>query len=543
MISSGPRRWNFLSLFILISSPYLAIAEQVTYSCSPNIKLDIPGIQVVSVSAATLLDVETGVEQGKSGKDTANVNVCEYNITLTHPEEKDRVLVQIWLPHRDWNGRFLATGGGGYSTAHGVDVLKQGVLQGYAVAKTDGGHVEDVRSPAEWALDERGEVNWTLFIDFASRSLHDMAVVGKTVTELFYKTPPRYSYWEGCSTGGRQGYMEAQKYPEDFDGILANAPAINWHKFVPAELWPQVVMAQSEVFPSSCEFDAFLKASIAACDLLDGVPDGIISDTANCQFDPFSLVGTAVECDGNSYNLSESVASVVARIYQGPRSADGEFQWFGLEYGTDFSRQAEVTIMNGKLTGVPFAISNAWFQYFLKRNPDFDTSTITYDDFASLIAQSASEYQEIIGTDNPDLSAFYNKGGKLLTWHGLSDPLINSMGTVDYHQRVEEKMGSEKLGEFYRLFLAPGVGHCVGGTGPVPVDPLGALVEWVEEGHGPEKMLAATSTVDGHMMTRNLCPYPLVARYDGHGDINSAESYSCSTSFSRENSSQLKDEL
>jgi hypothetical protein len=245
----------------------------------------------------------------------SELNFCDVKVILTHPRANDSVLVEVWLPLDGWNGRFQATGGGGYATGVFDIALGPAVASNYSAASTDGGHSVNPFDPgAPWALKGNGQINWPLLTDFASRSLHDMAVVGKAVTANFYGRSAQYSYWNGCSTGGRQGLMEAQRFPEDFNGILANSPAINWPSFIVAEQWPQIVMDQEQVFPSQCELDFFTNASIAACDHLDGVVDGVIGDVANCSFDPCTLVGSKIDCNGTMASVTVQMTGKPSRF-------------------------------------------------------------------------------------------------------------------------------------------------------------------------------------------------------------------------------------
>lgn len=469
---------------------------------------------------------------------------CEVNITLTHPGENDKVGVQIMLPLNDWNGRFQGIGGLGYSARSGEYALPDVIARGYAAAQTDAGVTQEIMSAEAWALDSENKVNWSLLTNFASRSVHDLAVAGKEVSASFYGKAPKYSYWSGCSTGGRQGHMEAQKYPEDFDGILAIAPAINWGRFLPAEQWGQVVMTQEKVFPTPCEYSTFVNASIAACDALDGVTDGIIADQAGCNFDPFSLVGTSATCDGTSSTITRPMAALVEKIHQGPRTKDGKFLWYGLAWGTPYFGVADNHEVDGKRVGLSFRISENWVRLFLKQDPGFDVSSLTYDGFESTFAQSVAQFNEIMGSDNPDLSAFFQHGGKLLTWHGLEDAFIFPEGIVDYYNRVKETVGASHIDDFYRLFMTPGVQHCMGGPGPIPVDPLAELVDWVEDGKAPDTIFAQTAGTDGTIISRNICRYPLVSTYNGHGDPNLAQNYVCAPSFKAQDASKTtKDEL
>jgi hypothetical protein len=487
----------------------------------------VPGAVVQSI---TEVDQPAGTVQVPGGPAIPNVPArCEVTLYLTHPGASDHVRVAVWLPTSGWNGRFQGTGGGGYSAGVFELALAPAVQGGYAAASTDAGVSSDFTSPASWALNPDGTVNTALLTDFAYRSEHDMAVAGKQIIASFYGRSAFYSYWNGCSTGGRQGLMEAQRYPADYNGIVADAPAINWDSFIPAEFWPQVVMNEARDHPTSCEFSAFTQAAVAACDRNDGTADGVIDQPGTCGFDPRSLIGTKVVCGGTTLTITATDAAVVRRIWQGPTTLDGRPLWYGLTKGASFDGLAgTTTATDGSTQGAPFPIADTWIRYFLKQQPSFDTSTITYAQFVGLFRQSQAEYNDIIGTDDPNLTAFKNAGGKMITWHGLADSLIFPQGTVNYVQRVQATMGGVRdVNAFYRVFLAPGVGHCGTGNGPVPTDPLAAVVNWVEKGKAPATLPAATTDSTGATVTRNLCPYPQVSRYIGHGDPRSAASYRC----------------
>ncbi|MCI2424178.1 tannase/feruloyl esterase family alpha/beta hydrolase [Saccharopolyspora sp. K220] len=451
---------------------------------------------------------------------------CDITVTLNHPGANDHARVKVLLPESGWTGRFQAVGGSGYAAGDFGAPLVAAVKNGYAAASTDAGVTLSFLDTSAWALTADGQVNLPLLQNFASRSMHDLAVVGKEVTAKFYGRAADFSYWNGCSTGGRQGYVEAQQHPDDFDGILANAPAINWDRFAVATLWPQVVMNQEHNFPTACEFKAFKDAAVQSCDAHDGVTDGIIGQPQNCDYDPKQLVGKTIVCDGEQVTISAADADVVRKIWDGPQPL-----WFGLPEGADFSGLAStVTAADGTMSAPGFPIAKNWVQTFLKQQPDFDTATISYDQFTELFRQSQRQYNDIIGTDDPDLSAFREAGGKMITWQGLADTLIPPQGTIDYRQRVDQVMGgTSRVDSFYRLFLAPGVAHCGGGTGPVPTDALAALVNWVEHGTAPNTLPAAATDATGKTVTRDLCRYPKVASYTGHGDPADAASYRCTT--------------
>jgi hypothetical protein len=489
-----------------------------------------PEVDILSITGFEKFNVSTiGVPSiGISGQ--TNLNICEVTIVLSHPRVNDQVLVKVWLPLEGWNGRFLGAGGGTfYGSLFDIE-FGPAVARGYAAAGTDAGlfanMTEDLNT-GSWVLKEKGQINFDSLTNWVSRSVHDMAVVGKAVTEAFYGMKPKFSYWYGCSTGGRQGYMEAQKYPKDFNGILAIAPSLNSPSLSTGMMWPQIVMNQLKTFPLPCIFDRFVSEIISRCDKLDGVEDGIIVDPAACIFNPTEVIGANVSCNGVIKTVTSEEAEVVRQILSGPRSLSGERLWYGLSPGTSFSASAATEVHDGIVVGVPFSTAKAWLRYFLKKDPAYDPSIATFDDMEPFFHQSNLEYGDIYDTKSPDLSAFHRAGGKLLSWHGVADEVIPYESTVHYRREMERKMRGVALDEFYRVFLAPGVQHCGAGAGPTPVDPLSDLVAWVEQGRPPLTLPAATRSSNGTVITRNLCLYPSIWKYKGQGNIDIAESWTC----------------
>jgi feruloyl esterase len=428
--------------------------------------------------------------------------------------------VRIWvaIPLTDWNGRFMGNGGGGFSggSAGGVN----GPLAlGYAAGSTDTGHEGGSGS---FALDANGRLNWQLIRDNAHVGIHEMTVTGKALTQALYGVAPRYSYFNGCSTGGRQGLMEAQRYPDDYNGIVSGAPAINWQKLHPQQLWGAVTMNAMGNPVAACKLTAATAAAVAACDGIDGVKDGVIEDPQRCTYDPKALVGTSA---GDCGAFTQADADVIRKLWEGPRGADGTFLWYGQPRGADLN--ALFSSRGEPLKPQAMGITMEWFRYFLSQNPQLDAATITPDAYQRFFEQSIEQFTAVIGTDNPDLTAFRDRGGKAIVWHGWADQLITAMGTVDYYRRVQERMGGPaKAAEFIRLFMAPGIGHCAGGPGAMPSGQLDALLAWVEEGRAPVTLPAANGE-----RTRILCPYPAVARYDGTGSTDDRANFACSANF------------
>lgn len=443
---------------------------------------------------------------------------CRVTAIVTHPPAEDRVQVTVALPLKNWNGRFYGTGGGGFIGGN-LRNLPGPLRQGYAVAMTDTGHERG--TGAAFALDADGRLNWQLIRDFAYLGIHDMTVVGKALVKAFYGRMPGRSYFVGHSTGGRQALSEAQRYPGDYDGIVAASPAINWHRFLFADLWPQVLMQEAGHWVSKEKLDAATAAAIKACDGLDGVEDGVLDDPYACRFDPHTLVGR--EFGGSDFSTTD--ANLVRRFWEGARGRDGSFLWYGMAPGTDLSRTAGTEGV--PLGGKPYPIPLNYLRYFLVQDPEWDWKQLTPARFELLWRQSVEQFGEVLGTDNPDLSAFRDHGGKLILIHGLADQSIPAAGTIDYYQRVQKRMGGTEItSRFARLFLAPGVDHGYHGIAPAPVGEVDALIRWVEEGVAPDKLLAERRDKDGKLLrSRPLYPYPQVARYKGSGSTDDAANF------------------
>jgi feruloyl esterase len=456
--------------------------------------------------------------------DPNNPDICRVTAITTHPPEGDKIKIWVAIPASNWNGRFLGIGGGGFSGGSAAGV-NQPVALGYASGSTDTGHESGSGS---FALDANGRLNWQLIRDNAHVGIHEMTVTGKALTQAMYGAAPKYSYFNGCSTGGRQGLMEAQRYPQDYNGIVAGAPAINWTRFIPQELWGAVAMNTAGDPIPACKLAVATAAAIAACDAIDGVKDGVIEDPKRCNYDPKPLIGTSA---GDCGSFTEADVNLIRKLWEGPRREDGSFLWYGLVRGADLSALwgSRGTPLKPQL----FGISLDWFRYFLAQNPQLDGTTITQAAYERFWDQSMEEYGAVIGTDNPDLTAFRDRGGKAILWHGWADQLITPEGTIDYYTRVQEKMGgAKKTSDFARLFLAPGVGHCGGGTGPAPYGQLDELLSWVEDGKAPAALTAARRDQAGAITrSRPLCQYPSVAKYKGAGSTDDAANFVCSTGF------------
>jgi hypothetical protein len=332
--------------------------------------------------------------------------------------------------------------------------------------------------------------------------------------------------------------MMTQKYPAGYNSILTAAPAINMERLLIGGYWPQFVMNQLGVYPSDCELGAIAAAAVEACDKLDGVVDGIVAAPGLCNFDANSMIGKEITCKGDTTaKVSASAVKIAEETWKGAHSSTGKQLFHGLKRGTPLNVLAGTDCYdNGTCYGRPFPMAPEWISLFIKKDPNFDPSTITTErQYEKIFHASVQGFNSMIGTDDPDLSEFRDAGGKMITWHGIADPLIFINGTSEYYERVQEL--DSNVRDYYRYFEAPGVWHCGMGKGAFPNLSLDALVRWVlvrwmEHGEAPDVLAAETlPDEDGNIRRLNLCPYPLVAAYLG-GNTADTKSYACKASFS-----------
>jgi hypothetical protein len=416
---------------------------------------------------------------------------------------------------------------------------------------TDAGHDSLNWERAPWALNSQGNLNYPLIFNFASLAVHDMTTIGKAITAQYYGGAPKFSYWNGCSTGGRQGVMSAQRYPEDYDGILAGAPAVNLPDLSISTYWPQSVMDRLGVYPPKCELDFINAQAVAACDELDGVKDGVIGDPDKCNFDPLTIVGQKIDdCNGTSITVSREAASVAKAVWDGPASKDGKSLFVGVARGTPFTGRlalANTACEGGGKTGCsgrPFLIAVDWIKLMVKRDPNYDVKGMTLPELEGYYYTNRQQLNSIIGANDPDLSRFKSLGKKMISWHGLSDECITMRNSRLYYDKV--LAGDSSATDYYRHFEAPGVNHCAGGVGKFyPLKALDALRRWVEGGIVPE-VLTGYKVTNGSVglgsesgPTRPLCMYPKVLRFNG-GDANAYSSFAC---VDRAPADRQKDEL
>lgn len=544
----------------LLALGYMALASTASAatSCEGLGDLELPGIASISAKSfpgGTFQPADPAGFVATPGVPHASPPIpglpafCEVSVVLA-----PAINIEIWLPLASaWNNRFRGVGGGGYAGTISWPALANAVQGGYATASTDTGHSAFASNNGNggggFALTQPADtLNRGLIEDFAERSELALARTGKALTRAFYGTGPRFSYWTGCSTGGRQGWIMAQRHPEEYDGYLTGAPAFNWDRFIPAELWGEVVMNQELGAPiSAAKLTAVANAAVNACAGKTGdgtlATDQFLADPRLCTYDP-AQSSCSVQA-GNANCLTAQEVGAVRKIWDGPRDGRGQRLWFGLDRGATPA---------GLDAPAPFPIATDHFAYWLHQNPSFDWHSVTETSFVRDFFDSESRFHEVIGTDSTDLGEFIERRAKDISYHGTADQLIFSRGTINYFQRLHARYGAGNVDKFARLFMAPGMSHCAFGAGanafgnndffglPVPADPqhdiFQALINWVEFGVAPDQIIATKYINDnpagGVAFTRPLCVFPKIAKYKGAGDPASATNWTCTNGPSGE---------
>ena len=439
--------------------------------------------------------------------------LCRVAATLKPSADSD-IKMEVWLPE-NWNGKFEFVGGGGWAGVISYPALVSAANEGYATASTDTGHVGGT---ADFAIGHPEKVT-----DFAYRAVHESTVQAKAIMTSFYDRAPRLSYWNGCSTGGRQGLMEAQRYPDDFDAIVAGAPAnyqTHLHTWDLSESIP--VLKNPAAAVSEAKLANLNKAVIKACDAQDHVKDSILNEPRTCKFDPATLLCKAGDSDSC---LTAPQIDTVKRMYSAAKTKSGEIVFPGKEYGSE----ADWDVVMGLDKAPPnISLGSYWVTY---DKTDWDWSSFDIDRDLKVVDE---KFGNTVNAINPDLSAFKARGGKLILYHGWNDTAISPGNTINYYSSVLSKMGSEQ-DNWIRLFMIPGMGHCRGGVGPDQVNYMGALERWRESGVAPDHMDAFKVKDNRVDMARPLCPYPQVAQYKGVGSTNDAANFTCRAAQSTAN--------
>jgi feruloyl esterase len=422
---------------------------------------------------------------------------------------------EVWLPQQSaWNGRYQAVGGGGFAGVISYGAMLPAVQAGYVTSSTDTGHV----APAvEWLGDK------DLVVDYGYRAIHEMTVKSKAIVNAYYGKPADYDYFNGCSTGGRQGLMEAQRFPDDFDGIVSGAPVNQFVATHFTQLWVALAAHEKDDAGvlSKANLDFVSRAAIAQCDANDGVKDGVLEDPRTCNFDPGVLQcaagGSSAEC------LAPVQVAALRKIYEGPKHPrTGAVLHPSLMPGGESTWQLVTT---PGLVQIPYE----YFGRSVLGNTSWDWRKF---DFEKDVALATEKTGAVLNAIDPNLAPFKARGGKLIHYHGLNDQVIFPEGSIQYQQSVADKVAPGKgitgVQDFYRLFMVPGMTHCRGGTGTDRFDAQAAIEAWVERGVAPTSIAASRIENGNTTRTRPLCPFPQTAKYDGSGDTNDAANFTCS---------------
>jgi hypothetical protein len=456
---------------------------------------------------------------------------CRVTGTIQASKDSD-IRFEVWMPATGWNGRFRGIGNGGFAGSISYRPLELAVSRGYAAAATDTGHQAGGPIDARWALGHPEKV-----IDFGYRAIHEMTERAKAIVAAFYGKAPDHSYFASCSNGGRQALMEAQRYPADYDGIVAGAPANAFTHLLAQGAW-DVKNLRAGYLPSA-KLPGIEAATLAACDALDGVKDGVLDDPRRCRFDPATLAckgADAPDC------LTAPQLSTLQSLYAGARTRAGQLHP-GHVPGGMAAPDGWPLWITGPAPGESLVAGFAsnFFRYMVFEKPDWDPTAFDLERDSRLADRKLAR---ILDATDPDLRRFQQRGGKLILFHGWSDPAISALNTIAYYDSVVAKVGARAAKGFVRLFMAPGMLHCDGGTGPGSFFGMDALApdaghdvayaaeRWVEEDIAPAQIIAARYRTDkepksGVLRTRPLCPYPQVARWKGTGSTDDAASFSC----------------
>jgi feruloyl esterase len=514
-------------------------------ACAPAFAADcdaVTGLKLADTTITSAKGVGAGafVAPDGAGRGGANPYAGLGAFCAVHgvikPTATSAIQFEVWLPAAGWNGRLQVVGNGGLAGTISYPAMAAALKAGFATASTDTGHT--TKEPIEWLRDKER------LIDYSYRGLHLTTVNAKAITGAYYTEQPKKSYYTGCSTGGKQGLMEAQRFPADFDGIVAGNAANFWSRQMISEIWNGVATSSAATNLPQEKLQLVQDAVLAQCDALDGVKDGLIADHRRCSFDVKKLRCSGA--DGANCLTSEQVAAV-EKVYTGPvNPRTGKPFYAGMFPGNELGwgkNGGQMVINRAATSGVS---SNEFMRIALFGDPTREFRTFDFDKDAQAMEE---KFAPITDATNPDLEEFRRLGHKLLYYHGAADPLIPAQNGINYYESVEAsqaKRGNDaaKTQQFMRAFLVPGLYHCAGGPGangfgtssPASAqdadhDVVSAVVKWAEQGAAPEKIVATKyvegAPAKGIAFQRPLCPWPLAARYKGTGESNDAGNWSC----------------
>jgi len=525
---------------LLRTFPWNATSIITAACCALILAHQAPAADCESLSNLKLADTTITVAQSiasgsftpPGGKPLTDLPAFCRVAGVIKPTPDSHIQFETWLPASGWNHKFRGIGNGGFAGQISYEQLANSIRRGYATAVTDDGH-EANGLDGSWAYRHPEKV-----IDFGYRAVHLTAQTAKAVVKAFYSDPLQHSYFDGCSDGGREALMEAQRFPEDYDGILAGAPANYWTHLLSGGLAAtQPLLAHPEAYISDLKLPAITAAVMSACDAEDGVKDGVLNDPRKCHFDPSALL-----CQGEETSscLTAPQIDALKAIYAGGRDSKGQEIFPGLMPGSEETWGLWVT---GQAIGqsLGYGFVSGYFRYMVVEDPTWNPLTANPGEVMRLADEKTAR---ILNSDQSSLTGFVARGGKLILYHGWNDAAISPLNTVKYYRSVRTTMGLDNAEGAVRLYMVPGMGHCFGGPGPNSFGQLGTVTEkgpkhgifdalegWVEKGTPPGEIIATKYIGDDQhktvQMTRPLCPYPQELQYKGSGDSNDSANFSC----------------
>jgi hypothetical protein len=529
---TASRQWVLCRTFSL---PLLAAFIFIPQSVSAQTCERLSDLKLPNTTITAARSVEAGSFTTPAGPAAVFKELPAFCLVtgVIKPTSDSDIKFEVWMPASGWNGKFEGVGNGGFAGSISPGALAGPLSRGYATASTDTGHSG---GDAKWALGHPQKI-----ADYGHRGIHEMTEEAKAIINAFYGSGPKHSYFSSCSNGGRQALMEAQRYPADYDGIIAGAPANYFTGILTGFAWNmQATLSDPASYIPPRKLKAIEAATLEACDAGDGVTDGIIGDPTRCHFDPAVLLCKGAESDAC---LTEKQIEALRKIYSGPRNSKGEQIVPGFLPGGETGGGGwSLWITGGEpRRAAQFFFSSQTFANMVYDNPDWDVKTFNLDKDGKTADEKLGP---ILNATDPNLKAFKVHGGKLILYHGWSDAALPPVNTINYLHSVEAKMGKREAGAFVRLFMVPGMQHCGGGPGP---DSFGtvvtgaqsdsdhdltvALERWVEQGIAPKRIIASKRrTIDPKSpvtRTRPLCAYPEVAHYKGSGSTDDAANFVC----------------
>lgn len=507
-----------VTVAILSSAAMADAAPAATGSCERLSALTLPATKIAMAQpvAAGAFTPPGG------GKAIAGLPAfCRVAGTI-RPSSDSEIQFEVWMPASGWNGRFQGIGNGGFAGAIDYSDLASAVKDGYAAAATDTGHPGSPIN-AQWALGHPEKI-----VDFGYRAIHETAQKAKAVIQSFYGRQARHSYFASCSNGGRQGLMEAQRYPADYDGIVAGAPANAWTHLAVELIWNAQALGTPGGFIPPTKLPAIERAVLASCDAGDGVKDDVVGDPMRCTVD-FSTIlckgPESAEC------LTQNQVSTLEKIYSGPRTSTGASIFPGDVPGSETGGNGWGLWITGAVQGtsLQFIFGTEFMKNMVMNDPAWDYKSFNFDNDVKTVD---ARMGPILNATVTDLKPFHDLGGKLILYHGWSDAAIAPVNSINYYREVISTMGTAEADSFVRLYMVPGLQHCGGGPGATDFDLDSALEGWVESGKAPAGIVATKyvkpgDRLSGVVRSRPLCPYPQVARYTGSGSTDDAANFHC----------------